>query len=172
MSEYGTAHSEMNDIERLYKACVLAGLGDRAKLYPEGNGIYRMFSGKSFCEGGKVRGKNAHLVIHGGLDTSGYYTTVENAGGSGDTAFVLMPDGSIEIKQDIKWHNARANLEIIKNFYQIVPALEKYAAAGIRVDLTVDPVSGKITGRVLTDRPVSARGDVRGTSARPTSVRS
>lgn len=171
MSVYGTAQCEMNDIERLAWAIEMAGLGDRVEVYPQGNGIYRKYSGQPRCEGGYIRGKDAHLVIHGGLDNSGKYSTNPNVGGSGDTAFIVQPDGSVRVEIDTNWNNAPLNWELIQNYYQLRDPMKRAKAMGCRIELTVDQETGKITGKMIQERPTASRTPVRRTVSRPKAVR-
>lgn len=158
MSVYGTVQCEISDLERLAEACKRAGLGDRVVVYPDGTGVFRKYSGHPRCEGGVERGRNAHLVIHGGLDTSGnYITSNHEIGGTGDTAFVFNEDGSVTVELDVNWFNAKANWELIQNYYAIIGAERRAAERGMTIKLEVDPETGKIVGQVIQARPTASR---------------
>jgi len=172
MSIYGKATCQMTDLERLQEAIGMAGLGDRVKVYPNGDGVYRKFSGKVGCAGGYVRGRDAHLVIHGGLDNSGRYRDVpEGVGGTGDTAFILEPDGSVRVELDVNWYNAKTNWELVQNWYAAIGIQKRAKAAGQIIDLTVDEKTGKITGRVIQERPTASRTKSRRVTSRPQAAR-
>lgn len=171
MSVYGTAQCEMTDMERLAWAIEQAGLGDRVEVYPQGNGVFRKYSGSERCAGGQVRGKNAHVVIHGGLDNSGRYSSNPNVGGCGDTAFIIQADGSVKVEIDTNWHNAKLNWELIQNYYQLREPMKRAKAMGCRIELTVDPETGKMTGKMIQDRPTASRTPVRRAVQRPKATR-
>ena len=158
MSVYGKVKCKMNNLERLQRAIELAelGAGVRVSVYPERNGVYRKYSGMRFCESGQVRGRNAAIVIHGGLDTSGLYSS-SGVGGSGDTAFVVNPDGSITAELDINWHNGAANWNLIQNLYAALELEAKAPAMGCTFKMEIDRETGKVTGQFTQVRPVASR---------------
>lgn len=172
MSVYGQATCEMNDLDRLKSAIERAGVGDKVEVYPEGNGVYRKYSGLERCATGSIRGKNAHLVIHGGLDTSGKYDrTNPHIGGCGDTAFILQDDGTVRVEIDKNWHNAGMNWELVQNYYQFIGAEKRAKAMGCRIDLHVDQDTGKLTGKIVQERPTASRTAQRRATVRPRTVR-
>jgi hypothetical protein len=169
MSVYGSVVVEMTDLDRLAEAIGLAGLGHMVERYPNGDGIYRKYSGLARCEGGSIRGSDAVLVIHGGLDTSGLYKRGTTVGGSGDTAFVLV-DGKLEARIDINWHNAPQNWELIKNWYAAIGVMRRAKRMGIELELSVDKATGKIAGRAKPTRGVTTSG-IRAQAQRPVATR-
>jgi hypothetical protein len=162
----------MSDLARLLEAIERAGLGDQTEVYPQGNGVYRKYSGEEGCATGSIRGDDADLVIHGGLDTSGEYRRDNpKIGGCGDTAFVVGADGTVEAKLDTNWHNAQANWQLIQNYYQFIPAERRARAMGCSIELHIDEKTGNMTGKIVQDRPTASRVATRRATVRPRAVR-
>lgn len=168
MSVYGRATCEMTDLARLQEAIERAGLGAGVKVYPNGDGVYRKYNGQVGCAGGPVRGRDAHVVIHGGLDNSGMYMRGRpDVGGCGDTAFILESDGTVRAEIDTNHNNAPVNWELIQNYYAAIGIERKARAGGVNLTLTVDKETGKMVGRVIQDRPQARRIQNRRAVQRP-----
>jgi hypothetical protein len=162
----------MTDLDRLQAAIERAVPGAVVGVYPEGTGVYRKYSGEELCATGSIRGDDAHLVIHGGLDTSGLYRRGNpKIGGCGDTAFILKDDGGVEVKIDTNWHNATVNWELIQNYYQFIGAEKRAKSLGCSIEVQVDEKTGKITGKIVQDRPTASRTATRRATVRPRVVR-
>jgi hypothetical protein len=126
MSTYTEVQTEFKSIEDLQAA--LAECGLEYQVYPECDGIYRKWSrrGTGKNEYGSVRGRDAALVIHGGIDTTPRRYC-------GDTAFVWEGD-TLRAKRDIAHGNAPQNWERIKNEYAYAGLSRQARRAGLRLE--------------------------------------
>lgn len=168
MSVYGVVETEMSDVDRLQQAIEMAELGDKVETirYGEGDGVYRKWSYLSHT-GGQVRGRDASIVIHGGLDTQHKLC--------GDTAFVLLEDGSIRAELDLAHGDAEVNWKKIQGFYAFIGAQQRAERAGLALSYEVQE-DGTITGQVRHPQGAVRAAPSRtagrpGTVARPTPVR-
>lgn len=163
MSIYEELATEFNDLDMLVEAIEQAGL--TCTVYPQNDGVYRKWAGSTnhethTNEGGRVRGRDAAVVIHGGLDTwepAGKYgsaqapTTDGMRGGPGwycgDTAFVRQADGRYEAKADIAHGNAGLNWTKVKDNYAALMVEKVAQANGLPCERTTN-AQGNIVLRV------------------------
>ena len=128
MSIYTEVQTEIKDIDLLMQAIEMANLSHLTLRYPEQNGEYRKWTGTDHQNrSGRLRGKDAAVVIHGGLDTTRYRYC-------GDTAFVWDPASkSYQARLDIAHGNAKSNWQAIQNGYAILAAERLALQRGFRV---------------------------------------
>lgn len=189
MSIYAKVKTEFRDLETLVAAIEAAGLGAQVKVYPEQNGVYRKWQGpknktRHDNRDGDIRGTNASLVIHGGLDTWSPPAGLSNferetmrcpstdglRGGPGwycgDTAFVYDPETKTYVAEIDEAHgNASLNWSLVKDNYAAIMVQKVAAARGLRCERETN-AQGKIVLRVYPGgqaaktvaRPVMARG--------------
>jgi len=165
MSKYGKTKTTMKDVDRLREAIERTGIteavyrGRRITIgvYPDGNGVYKKWAGD------QIRGKDAVLVVHGGLDSRGFFC--------GDTAFVREPDGTLRAEIDTAHGNAPAIWEMIKNLYALIPHERAAKAAGYNVQIDIDPETGKVSGRYIQTRPTASRTQAPKATVRPAANR-
>lgn len=164
MSVYGEVVSNMTDLDLLEEACRRAGFSHQIEVYESKNGHYHRWAyWDDSNKTGSVWGRDASLVIHGGLDTQ-YHAC-------GDTAFVMGRDGKFTAKIDVAHGDAKIKWELIQNWYAMLGAERRARARGATVQFDVDEKTGKITGQVIQGRGVPSRSPVRQPSARPSRAR-
>lgn len=140
MSVYSEVETEFTDLNLLQAALEQAGLADRVKVYGNADGIYRKWSSSGDPFKGQVRGKDASLVVHGGLDSK--YDCC------GDTAFVLDSEtGRYRALIDVAHGNAQANWVAVKDNYAAAMVEKVAKQHGLRYERTTN-AQGKTVIRV------------------------
>lgn len=144
MSIYETVETAFTDLDMLVEAIEAAGLGDQVKVYEHEDGVYRKWAfGNSRNKAnntGQIRGKDAAVVIHGGLDSTGWVC--------GDTAFVRDPEtGRYDSHIDVAHGNAPENWRLIKDNYAALMVEKTAAKNGLRCERSTNE-QGKIVLRV------------------------
>lgn len=142
MSIYEKVATAFTDLDMLLEAIDQAGLSKYATVYPENNGVYRKWVYKDSRNiTGKVRGRDAAIVFHGGLDL-----TPMNY--CGDTALVLDREtGRYRAEVDVAHGDARANWGLIKDNYAALMVEKTAAKNGLRCERSTNE-QGKIVLRV------------------------
>jgi hypothetical protein len=128
MSVYTEVQTEIKDLDLLMAAIEMAGLTGLTDRYANEDGKYRKWTRyNARNETGLLRGSDAAVVIHGGLDTTPRRYC-------GDTAFVWDADAQCyKAKLDIAHGNAKANWDKIQNGYAILAAERLALQRGFRV---------------------------------------
>lgn len=139
MSTYTEIVTEFKSVEDLQAALAKCGL--EYEVYPESDGVYHKWARRGGDKNmmGAVRGSDAALVVHGGIDTTARRFC-------GDTAFVWEGD-TLRAKRDIAHGNAPENWTNIVNNYALVGVERQAAKYGMEVE-QVQAADGKITLRL------------------------
>lgn len=130
MSVYTESQTQINDLDTLCSA--LDAVGMPYTRYDASDGIYRKWArhGGHKNEEGRVRGEDACLVIHGGLDrTSRRFC--------GDTAFV-WEDGSLQAKLDVTHGDSAQNWDAVQAEYTAQKMESLAKTRGYRTERTTN----------------------------------
>lgn len=150
MSLYQTVATEFTHVQDLIAACDAAGVPFRH--YPEQDGVYRKWTNRGGDKNymGHVRGSDAELVIHGGLDSTARRYC-------GDTAFVRDAQGKLQAMIDVAHGNAPARWRTIQNEYAYQGVTRQAKKQGLRVQRLDDAPGGSLRCRLIVPERSASR---------------